>query len=108
MLSRLSILPFLLLLLLLPTLASGAVREVRATRTSRAPVIDGRLEDLWRQADEITALQQQRPDNGQAASESTSVWLLYDQDALYVGARMYDRQPIVRLLGRRDTFLESD
>ena len=89
--------------------ASPASREVRAGRTSQAPVIDGRIEpDPWLRAPEISGLRQQRPDNGHACSESTQVWILYDDDALYVAARMHDRAPVTRLLGRRDTFLESD
>ncbi len=53
-------------------------------------------------------MQQQRPDNGQPGSERTEIRMLFDDDALYVGARMQDRSPVTRLLGRRDTFLECD
>jgi hypothetical protein len=89
--------------------AAPALREVRAVRAARVPLVDGRIEpEAWGQAPEITGFEQQRPDNGQACSESTRVWVLYDDDALYVAARMDDRQRVTRLLGRRDTFLESD
>ena len=34
-----------------------------------------------------------RPGDGNEPSERTEVYLIYDDDALYVGARMYDSQP---------------
>ena len=99
------------LLILVASVPASArpLREVTTVRTDRAPVIDGRIEaEIWSRAPEITALEQQRPDNGSASSETTHVWILYDEDALYVAARLSDRKPVTRLLGRRDTFLESD
>ncbi|HJQ35943.1 MAG TPA: DUF5916 domain-containing protein [Thermoanaerobaculia bacterium] len=90
-------------------LKPAAPRDVRAVRTAHAPVIDGRLDDeAWAGAPLIDGMQQQRPDNGQPGSERTEIRLLFDDDALYVGARMHDRSPVTRLLGRRDTFLECD
>ncbi|MGZ5440635.1 MAG: DUF5916 domain-containing protein [Thermoanaerobaculia bacterium] len=100
---------FLLFLLVTSAVAAQETREVRAVRTQRAPVIDGRLDDtVWADAPLIDAMQQQRPDNGQPGSERTEIRILFDDDALYVGARLHDRSPVTRLLGRRDTFLESD
>jgi hypothetical protein len=98
-----------LITLATPSPSAAPLREVRAVRAERLPLVDGRIEpDVWGQAPEINGLEQQRPDNGQACSESTRVWILYDDDALYVAARMDDRERVTRLLGRRDTFLESD
>ena len=100
--------PFLFALVALSTLTLDA-REVRAARTTTPPVIDGRVDEAaWQTAPVITGFQQQRPDNGAASSQPTEVWLLYDEDALYVGARLHDRKPVTRILGRRDTFLDSD
>jgi len=83
---------------------------VIATRTPTPPVIDGRIDDaVWSLAPEIGGFRQQRPDNGEPSSEPVSVRLLVDDDAIYVGAVMtHATHPVVRLLGRRDTFLESD
>lgn len=98
-----------LLLLVTSTAAAQEPREVRAVRTPAPPVIDGRLDDtVWASAPLAGTMQQQRPDNGQPGSEPTEIRILFDDDALYVGARMHDRSPVTRLLGRRDTFLESD
>lgn len=91
------------------SLAPAAPREVRAARTARAPVIDGQIEpELWTQAPEISGLSQQRPDNGVAASESTQVWILFDDDALYLAARLYARNGVTRVVARRDTYVECD
>ena len=99
----------LLLLTLILDPAAAAPREVRAARTDRAPVIDGRIEPgLWSQAPEIAGLQQQRPDNGEAATESTQVWILFDDDALYVAARLHARNVVTRVVARRDTYVECD
>ena len=99
----------LLTAVLLDATAVAAPREVRAARTARAPAIDGRIEpDVWSQASEFGGLSQQRPDNGAAASESTQVWILFDDDALYVAARLHARGPVTRVVARRDTYVECD
>ena len=90
---------------------SRAVPTVSATRVDRSPVVDGRLDDpAWQSAVLVSGLVQSDPDEGRAVSESTVVRVVYDGTALYIGARMLDRQPdaIVRLLGRRDVATPSD
>jgi hypothetical protein len=42
------------------------------------------------------------------ASEPTRVSVLYDDEALYIGAEMLDSAPITARLGRRDADLDSD
>jgi hypothetical protein len=69
-------------------------KTVRMVRTATPPVIDGRLDDaVWQQAEVITDFHQIRPGDGTPTSEPTEVYLLYDDDAFYIGARMYDREP---------------
>jgi hypothetical protein len=66
----------------------------QATRTATAPVIDGSLDDeVWQQARVIDDFHQIRPGNGAQPSERTEIYLLYDDDALYVGARLWDSEP---------------
>ena len=73
---------------------SAADKETKATRTDVAPVIDGRLDDaVWQNATVIEDLHQVTPDEFAAPTERTVVYLLYDTDNLYVGARMFDREP---------------
>ena len=82
-----------------------------AVRVARPPVIDGRLDDpAWQMATPLTDFRQSDPDEGKPVSESTEVRVVYDQDAIYIGARLFDREPakIARQLGRRDAFTQSD
>ena len=74
--------------------------NVTAVRTSEPPVIDGRLiEEGWSRAEAASAFTQRDPDEGRPATERTEVKILYDNDALYIAARLFDSQP--ELIGRR-------
>jgi hypothetical protein len=82
-----------------------------AVRSSSAPRIDGRQDDaVWTLAQPLTRFTQRQPLDGQAATESTSVRLAYDDYAIYVFARMYDSEParIASRLARRDGDAQSD
>lgn len=74
-----------------------------AARATSPIRINGVLDEpAWRAARPITELVQLDPSEGQPVSERTEIRLLYDDDALYVGAMMYDRSPVAARLGRRD------
>jgi len=82
---------------------------VHAVRTDHVR-IDGILdEDTW-QHEGTNAFTQSDPTDGGSPSEKTSVWIAYDEKAIYIGARLYDSQPdrIIGLLGRRDEMVDSD
>ena len=84
---------------------------VAALRTS--PIsLDGRLDDAaWAAATPITSFTQQKPTEGAPATERTEVRILYDDDAIYIGARMFDshgRAGVTSRLTRRDDDPESD
>lgn len=65
----------------------------RASRRVGAIEIDGSLDDsAWRAATPITGLRQYQPQEGAPASLPTEIWLLYDDEALYIGARMSEPQ----------------
>ena len=53
---------------------------------------------------------QRDPDQGVPPSQRTEVRVAYDDDAIYVGARMYDTAPdsVVARLARRDNTANSD
>jgi hypothetical protein len=71
--------------------------------------VDGRLdEEAWSRATPVTDFTQMDPDEGRPASERTEIRFLFDDDALYVGARMYDSQPVTTRLARRDQWMLSD
>ncbi len=69
-------------------------KEVRAVRVDTAPVVDGVLDDaVWQKAEPITDFHQIRPGDGSEPSEPTEVYVIYTEDALYIGARMADSDP---------------
>jgi hypothetical protein len=69
-------------------------KQARATRVDTRPVMDGRLDEaVWQQADVITDFHQIRPGDGTPTTERTEVYVLYDKDAMYIGARMFDSEP---------------
>ncbi len=89
-----------LLLLLLNTSISAqpatseSGKTVKVVRVDSAPFIDGKLDDaIWEQAEVLTDFHQTRPGDGTEPSDATEVYLLYDDDTLYIGARMYDSEP---------------
>jgi hypothetical protein len=85
--------------------------EVRAARVAQGPTLDGRLDDpAWAVARPVTDFVQSDPDEGRPASEATEVRIVYDGKALYVGARLFDRDPggIASRLARRDVVTASD
>jgi hypothetical protein len=85
--------------------------EVEAARVPKPIEIDGRLdEEAWAGVPAFGEFVQRDPDEGEPATERTELRLLYDDEALYVGARLYDSEPdlIVRQLSRRDEHVEAD
>jgi hypothetical protein len=85
--------------------------DVRAIRTTQPIVIDGKLtEKIWGEAPQTSDFIQRNPVEWAPASEKTVVCILYDDDALYVGARLYDRNAdsVIARLGRKDVDQSSD
>ena len=75
--------------------------------------IDGKLdENTWQTASIANDFIMFDPDNGKAIPENkrTEVKVLYDNDAIYIGAIMYDDNPekILREITQRDNFGTSD
>ena len=88
-----------------------APQQVRAVRLAQPLTIDGfLLEPMWRSAERVTGFLQRDPKEGEAATESTVVYIAYDDAALYIAARLYDSHPdsIVARLARRDQGTSSD
>ena len=83
-----------------------ALSTLRAARRSGDIALDGKLdESAWQSAafarDQFT---QSWPNPGKPGTEATEVRVLYDDDAIYVGLRMFDSRPdsIAAQLARRD------
>lgn len=84
---------------------------IKAVRLASPIVLDGRLDEaVWSVPGPATGFLQLDPDEGQPSTELTEIRVAYDDDALYVGARMFDRDPpgIVRRLSRRDSDGNAD
>lgn len=91
-------------------LNAQALPEIHADRLTEPVIIDGRLDEtVWQQI-AYSEFWQREPDEGKPASERTEVWIAYDDDAIYLAARLHDSRPeqITALLGRRDDELDSD
>jgi hypothetical protein len=98
-----------LLLAAPPTRLRGqpSPKVARATRVNRAPRIDGRLDDdSWVKLRPVDDLVQRQPREGAAPTERTEIFIAYDDEALYIGARMHRNRPeeISRTFTRRDGF----
>jgi hypothetical protein len=85
--------------------------SVQAMRVAHAPAIDGHLTDeSWGLAEPATGFTQRDPDEGQAATERTEVRVLYDDQAIFIGIRMFDREAsrISQRLSSRDGDADAD
>jgi hypothetical protein len=72
----------------------GREKSVRIVRAAAPPVIDGVLdEEAWRLAVPLEDFHEIQPTEYAPASERTVVYLMYDADALYIAAQLYDREP---------------
>ncbi len=91
---------------------TGATKQARAVRLTGAGIrVDGRLDDeAWTRAVFITDFKMKEPEQGAVPSEDTEVAFLYDDDALYVAARMHSRHPsgIPQGLTRRDGYGDAE
>ena len=94
-----------------PSAAESEPRVATAVRiTGRAPRLDGRLDDdAWKEAPVLTGFRQKDPAEGAPATMPTEVRFLYDNRALYVGARMLgDGGAIQAPVSRRDVWEQAE
>jgi len=75
------------------------------------PKIDGKVEEqVWQQVKVVDSFTQFDPVHGEATSYETRVRFLYDDEALYVSAMMFDPAPdsILKELDERDNYPNAD
>lgn len=107
---------FFLLFFLISALslsAQATKKELQASRIQEPPVIDGKLDDAaWNEAAIAKDFVMFRPGDGDPEPENqkTEVKILYDNQAIYIGAYLYDSEPnkIMRQLSERDNLGTSD
>ncbi|HRE37032.1 MAG TPA: DUF5916 domain-containing protein [Chitinophagaceae bacterium] len=86
-------LPFLLVCVNL----YSQVKTLQAIKISQAPKIDGNLDDAaWINVTPASNFIQNFPTYGKEASTKTEVKLVYDNNAIYVGAYLYDDPKLIR------------
>ncbi len=88
-------------------------KELKITRVQKAPKIDGVLDDeAWEKATIANNFVMFRPDSGTPEPQNlkTEVRVVYDNDAIYFGAYLYDDNPneIPREFQTRDNFGNAD
>src|SRR5215211_7506249 len=85
--------------------------SAQATRRTGSIVVDGKIdESAWSAATPIGDLTQAVPNEGKAASEKTELRILYDDAAIYVGARMFDSmgpKGVRSALARREVIMNG-
>ena len=95
-----------------PAAHPTTVPIAHAVRASARPSIDGKLDEAaWGAATPITQFTQSRPDEGKPSSVPTEVRFLFDDEALYVAAKLGEPQgrgAIRAPLARRDQLLASN
>jgi hypothetical protein len=88
---------------------ASAPPVAEAARRDGPLAIEGRPDEAaWRNATPVTDFRQYQPEEGAAASLPMEVRVLYDDEALYVGARMSQPGGVAAPLARRDQLLDAD
>ncbi len=109
--------PFSLILLFFAIISTfdsyGQRKNLQAKSISENISIDGKLnEAIWNTAPVATDFLMLEPDNGRPISpnKKTDVRILYNNDAIYVAAILYDDEPqkILKELTQRDNFGTAD
>jgi hypothetical protein len=81
--------------LILPGLCQQ--KTITAIKTSRAPKIDANLDDAaWQEAPVASDFVQNFPTFGLPATVQSDVHILYDNDAVYIGAYLHDDPKLIR------------
>ncbi|HPG10889.1 MAG TPA: DUF5916 domain-containing protein [Chitinophagaceae bacterium] len=84
-------------LLLISASVFSQDKSTVAVKTEHPPKIDGDLSDeVWDNAPALTGFIQNYPDMGKPASQPTEVKVLYDDNAIYVGAYIFDDPALIR------------
>ena len=98
--------------LLFTVISFGQKKTLRAIPAGNI-VIDGKLDEpIWDYAPIATDFVMFAPDNGKAIDDKkkTMVQVVYNDDAIYIGARLYDDEPkkILKEITQRDVFGTSE
>ena len=88
------------------------IRKINAVRTDHSPKIDGQLDDrAWKEIIPASDFIEFKPVPGRVETKDrrTEVKIVYDNTAIYIGARMYDTpDSVFREVLTRDNLSNSD
>lgn len=91
---------------------TSPVPSMKAAARTSPIVIDGRLDDAaWAAAVPVTEFRQMDPKPGEPATQRSDFRILFDDEAIYIGARLYDSEGakgVRTSLVRRDQDFSSD
>ena len=103
--------PILFLLFLHSSIVFAQKKTVHAARFSTSLKIDGILDEpCWFTCDSVDDFMQYIPDYNLKPSQRTVIRIGYDNEAVYIGAMMFDTAPdsILTEIGTRDDDLNAD
>ncbi len=86
---------------------SLASKQLKAFRTAEPPKIDGKLDEaIWTGIQPATDFVENSPEPNTPSDFRSEVRIAYDDQAIYVGAMLYDPEPdkILRQMSTRDEF----
>lgn len=87
--------------------AQTARRSLAVSRIEQPIVIDGKLDEAaWNSAEKATGFTVYAPNLGDPSHHESEVSVLYDDNAVYIGATLYDPHPdsILKQLSSRDEY----
>ncbi len=100
----------LLALLKINLFATNPPRQVNAYKVHEEINLDGNLDEpVWKNPP-VDHFIQSKPDEGKPATEKTDVWIAYDENYIYVAAKLYESTPdsIDQSLFRKDDMDNTD
>jgi len=103
----------LIVILLFSVLGYSQKKSLETKFTSENIIIDGKFDErVWQSVPIATNFVMFRPDNGKPIPENkrTEVKIIFDNEAIYVAALLYDDEPnkILKEITKRDVFGTSD
>jgi hypothetical protein len=92
---------------------NSSKKKINASKINESILIDGNLnEEAWNSAEVAENFIMFQPDNGKPIDESkkTEVKVLYDNDGIYIAAKLYDNEvdKIAKEITERDNFGTTD
>ncbi len=95
----------------LATFAQEKPKVLKAKRIQQSPKIDAKIEEeIWADVEAAIQFTQREPFPGQKATQESEVKIAYDNEAIYIAAKLYDTSPdsILKELSIRDNYGNTD